>query len=399
MKSHSDYVNQLANIEPSIEVLGEYKGAHSHIEVRCKVCGNIWNPKASNLINTSRPSKCPVCHCKQIGHNDPRYFAVDMPYFAQFLANIEDGYRYKTYSDKKVDWICPDCGSLVKGIPISKISTRRHIPCKVCSDGVSFPNKVMHQLLLQLGEDFITEYSPKWIAPKRFDFFLVNKNTIIEMDGAIGHGGKTFTGDSGDELVEIDRYKDNMAEDNGIRVIRIDCKISEFDYIVNSIISSYLSELFNLDDVNWHDCEMKALKSLQMLVCKLWNESHDMAYVLNNSKLSRNTIIKYLHKMTRLGLCEYDPKNQQHLSGKANIAKAYGKNRKSVICLNTNRVFESFREANEWLGHHRDGHSIRDNCNGITQSAGKDPNTGEKLHWMFYSDYLEKAVVECMNGT
>lgn len=392
MKSHSDYVEKLACIEPNIEVIGEYAGSISCIEVRCKICGNIWSPVASRLINKQRPSKCPKCHCKPVGHNDQRYFAVAMPYFAQFLVNIEDGYRYRTQSSKKVDWICPDCGSLVKGIPINKVFNRHRIPCKVCSDGISYPNKLMYQMLLQLDEEFVTEYSPKWISPKRFDFFIPRNNVIIEMDGAIGHGGKTYTGTCGDKLLEVDKYKDRMAKINGMRVIRIDCKTSELGYIVERIKSSDLSELYNLECVDWDVCDRKALTSLQMFVCNLWNESHDMSYVLKKSKLSRYTTTRYLNKLSRLGLCKYDPKAQHSASGKANIKYAYEKNKKAVICLNTHEVFESCKAAYIWLGYNICGHSIQDNCKGITQSAGKDPATKEKLKWMFYSDYLAEVV-------
>ena len=34
------------------------------------------------------------------------------------------------------------------------------------------------------------------------------------------------------------------------------------------------------------------------------------------------------------------------------------------------------------------GHSIQDNCKRITLSAGRNPVTNERLHWMFYDDYL-----------
>lgn len=50
-------------------------------------------------------------------------------------------------------------------------------------------------------------------------------------------------------------------------------------------------------------------------------------------------------------------------------------NKESVICLNTKEVFESCKAAYAWLGYHTGGHSIQDNCKGITKSAGRDPNT------------------------
>ena len=72
--------------------------------------------------------------------------------------------------------------------------------------------------------------------------------------------------------------------------------------------------------------------------------------------------------------------------------QAYEKNKKQVMCLETKQVFQSIREANEWLGYNIDSHTIIDNCKGKLQSAGKHPETKEKLHWMLYEDYLKKGV-------
>ena len=92
-------------------------------------------------------------------------------------------------------------------------------------------------------------------------------------------------------------------------------------------------------------------------------------------------------------MCDYDPKLQQHNSGKNNISKAYNANKKSVICLETKTKFDSCKEAYMWLGYNVNGHSIQDNCKKIIMSAGKHPETNEKLHWMFYEDYIREGGV------
>ena len=61
-------------------------------------------------------------------------------------------------------------------------------------------------------------------------------------------------------------------------------------------------------------------------------------------------------------------------------------NSKKVICLTTGQIFNCIKEAQKWLGKG----NIYKCCNGESKHAGKHPLTGERLHWMYYSDYLEK---------
>ena len=61
-------------------------------------------------------------------------------------------------------------------------------------------------------------------------------------------------------------------------------------------------------------------------------------------------------------------------------------NSKKIICLETKQVFQCIKDAEEWCGVKR---SISSHITGKTKSAGKHPITGEKLHWMYYEDYLK----------
>ena len=311
------------------------------------------------------------------------------PQFVKWMYNKEDAKKYSYGSKSKIDWICPNCGAKVENISILSVIGRERIPCKVCSDGISYPNKYMRNLLIQLNIIFEQEYMPEWIKPKRYDFYIPSKNLIIEMDGALGHGRRVFKNKTSYETLMTDIYKDNLAKEHGLKVVRIDCIESDSDYIKNNILNSELSALFDLSNVDFLLCNKYAYSSLKMKVCDIWNQYHEMGNILQETKLPRETIIKYLKDCSKYGLCEYDPKTQMKRSGERNISKAYTSNRKSVICLEINKVFESCREAYKWLGYNIDGHSIQDNCNGITKSAGKHPSTKERLHWMFYDDYIK----------
>ena len=60
---------------------------------------------------------------------------------------------------------------------------------------------------------------------------------------------------------------------------------------------------------------------------------------------------------------------------------------KKVICLDTLQVFDTLKEAGEWCGVGRT--TIGNYLNGYSKYAGKHPETSEKLHRMYYEDYLK----------
>lgn len=57
-KTHEEYVTQVAEINPNIEVVGTYSGDNVPILHRCKIDGLEWNPYPTNIL---RGSKCPQC--------------------------------------------------------------------------------------------------------------------------------------------------------------------------------------------------------------------------------------------------------------------------------------------------------------------------------------------------
>ena len=74
-------------------------------------------------------------------------------------------------------------------------------------------------------------------------------------------------------------------------------------------------------------------------------------------------------------------------------------NATKVICLETEQVFTTIKEAQEWVGA-KSHTGISNCCQGNRKSAGKHPITGKPLHWMYYKDYLklqnkEQDLVTC----
>jgi superfamily II DNA or RNA helicase len=61
-------------------------------------------------------------------------------------------------------------------------------------------------------------------------------------------------------------------------------------------------------------------------------------------------------------------------------------NRKRIICLNTKDIFGSIKQASIWCNLSSYG-SITQYLSGKLKSAGKHPETGEPLQWMYLEDY------------
>ena len=87
---------------------------------------------------------------------------------------------------------------------------------------------------------------------------------------------------------------------------------------------------------------------------------------------------------TRLKLSEVKQGHECSETTRKKIGKA---NSKEVICLETLQIFDNATKAGEWCGVGRT--SINNHLNGGAKSAGKHPVSGEKLHWMYYNEYLE----------
>ena len=241
----------------------------------------------------------------------------DIPTVAPWLVKyFQDGYddaKMYTYgSDKEIYPICPECNKIKKKqIKIRDIYNTHSIGCECC-DGKSYPNKFSYALLEQLPIDnWEIEYNPDWLKPYLYDnYFEYNgQKYVLEMDGLLGHGNIDYSTRKKDiKGKEIDKYKDILAKEHDIKVIRVDCIKSDLEYIRTNIIKSDLNCIFNLNCVDWYKCDKFALKNIIKEVCIFWEENNHINYSVIKDKFkikSSATIKKYLEQGTKYGWCNY----------------------------------------------------------------------------------------------
>jgi AraC-like DNA-binding protein len=280
-------------------------------EYECLNCGNIDTIPENTLYN--KKVGCNVC-CPNptkvlIGYND---IATTDEWMIEWLADKEDAYKYTANSNKSIWFKCKDCGTKKK-FQLCNFNID-YFPCPKCGDSYSYPNKFAFNLLEQLSMDFTNEYSPEWIGKKRYDFYfeLNNKQYILEMDGGIGHGNRdnNMSGQTKEESKKIDEYKDEMAKQHGIKVIRIDCNYdtlgNRLEYIKQNILDNEkLNELFDLENIDWNKIEEYALSSLVKQVSDLWNSGLSIDEIADIVKMSISTVRKYLIKANELNWSTY----------------------------------------------------------------------------------------------
>ena len=113
--------------------------------------------------------------------------------------------------------------------------------------------------------------------------------------------------------------------------------------------------------------------------------------------------LKYLYKQGYINpnkgkpMSEESKKKMREKALERDMSGGSNPNSKKVICLDTKQIFDSGIDAQNWCG--TSSKAICKCCRGDSKSSGKHPDTGEKLHWMYYSDYLKLQEEEQQNKT
>ena len=272
---------------------------------RCLIDGYEFTIEEFDLKNGRG---CPVCVNRVIvkGIND---VGTTDPELTSLFVNENDAYSHSRSSDSRVEVVCPYCGSK-KIMRIAELTKYGYVTCEKCSDGVSYPNKFAHELFSQLSGQYSgyqSEYSPDWAGKLRYDNYieLLNGNRIIvEMDGGY-HYAK-----NNDYLTKNDSYKDELAKEHKISVIRINCnylKVGQRYNLVKTNLFEALRNIFDLSNIDWDKCNEAGISNKLIEVLNYYqnNPKLGLLEIAQDYKISLPTLYEYLYTGEELGLCAY----------------------------------------------------------------------------------------------
>lgn len=289
-------------------------------------CGEHWSLKdkeykkelwilESNLSN--QKNGCSCCHNVIVVENINSIYKTDK-WMIPIINNL-DFCKTHTHSTKeKIFPTCIDC-NIENSNPISVNNIYNHhgFSCHKCGDGINYPNKFAFNILKQLQIEFQTEYNPKWckytyknkLKKGYYDFYIPSMNLIIEMDGGFHYRDNLMNGQTAKESKTIDNYKDKLANENGIEVIRINCDYpnmqSRFEYIKQNILNSKLYRLFDLNKIDWFECDLFSNSNLVKIACELKKNVLDINIknISEIMKYKNTTINKWIKEGHKLGWC------------------------------------------------------------------------------------------------
>lgn len=271
----------------------KYKmGTHGYnvkyYKYHCNIDGNEDWVTESCLLTKNQG--CNLCAGRKIvkGFND---IATTDPWMIKYFVNKKDVYKYAKCSGDFAKVRCPKCG-YIKTMQISNLY-QHGLSCNKCSSGFSYPNKFMLNLLEQLNVEFIPEYSPEWIKPRRYDFYIPSKNLIIEMDGGWHYNDNNLSGLSREEIYSIDEYKNNIANSHKIDLVRINCDYGNInkrcEFIKNNILSSKLTNYFNFDNLNWTQIDINSMDDFLGNLCNSFKK------LANKFNMDTNELLEYIN--------------------------------------------------------------------------------------------------------
>lgn len=335
-RTKEDYIEEVSQINNNIDVIGEYINRHTNILHRCRICGHEWEASPASIV--SLKTGCPVCCFPplKIG-NQPEYknsiwASEHKDFFSRYLTE-EQMKSYMPSSNKKIDFLCPDCGKHKMISP--NVVLRSGLGC-VCGDNISYPNKFVYSFLDQIKVDFQTEYSPKWANGKRYDIYIPSKKCIIENHGEQHYKGWLHNKNDLKKQIDNDLYKKETALSNGIAYyIELDCRVSATDWIKHSIMNSTLQDIliFNEDKVNWMKCNQFALSNLVIKSSNLWNSQKTIKEISQELHISTYTVANYLNQGKECGYCDYSKE------------ESYNRRFRKIIRLRDNMVYNTISEA------------------------------------------------------
>lgn len=324
----------------------EYDGAKGEFQI---VEVDTRNQKAKILYNNSEYwtafEHIRKCRLSLIVNGDNRDYiykngqTINDNGLGLIVGRYKDKNHIKHYRIK-----CVSCGNKYVR---SQTSVRdRGVRCPVCSDGISYPTKVISNILDQLCVEYTREKIFDWSKNKRYDFYIETLNTIIEVHGG-QHYEERFRGFKSyknsrtlEEEQANDRLKEGLAFQNGIvNYIVIDARKSELEWIKSNVLKSKLNQLYDLSKINWLKCAESAASNLTLLISSMFVDD-DISIskkIASELGITYKTVVEHLNKGASLGWCNYNPKKILSLAG-----KTVDNNRKKfIICIDNGLEFES----------------------------------------------------------
>ena len=243
-KTHEEFIKELQQINPDIEILGTYVNNNTKIKCKCKIDGYIWETRPSDLL---KGHGCSECKKRKLTEQLTKTHEQFIHELHQVNKDIEVLGTYEN-AKTKIKCRCKICGNEWEARPNDLLNG---VGCPKCN--ISKGEKRVAQYLDNLDINYIynTGYFNDLVSVNgrllRPDFIIPGLKIWIEFDGQQHFAPTDFTGHKSEQEVQEqfkqvqqnDQIKNQYAKDHNWTLIRI----PYWDYDnIEQILDNYIKE-------------------------------------------------------------------------------------------------------------------------------------------------------------
>lgn len=262
-KTTSRFREEVENVNPNVEVVGEYVNTSTKIAVHCKVCGNYWSANPSTLLNGIG---CPSCGGTKKKSQDE--------FVQQLYASNSDIEVLSEYKNNraKITVRCLRCGHIWSATPHNLLDNRSRCP-KCTHSSTSFMEQFIFEWLSKaLGANSVIHRDIDAIGLE-LDVYVPSLKLAFEPGAWHWHKDK----------LESDAKKRKSCSENGIRLITIYDKVPE-------------DELFSDTDVVLFPFDIRVQKKSDELAKKLVDILNEQGVPIDIYAIDINEVINVAYK-------------------------------------------------------------------------------------------------------
>ena len=185
-KTHNQFLKELYDVNPNIEILSEYINADSFITCKCLICGHIWESTPNRLL--SAKSGCRICgykKLKDIKTKSDKDFLQELHYKHPHIIVVGKYISAKT----KILFRCSKCSEMFYMTPDSILHSKYGCPKCAQYSITKSQTKTHEQFVLELKkinpnlepiEQYKTDHEKIKVKCKVHNFvWMVSPNKIL----------------------------------------------------------------------------------------------------------------------------------------------------------------------------------------------------------------------------
>ena len=284
----------------------------------------------------------------------------EIEWVRDYLVNIEQAKTIAPNHTKLINFKCPDCNREKEMKPRDLMY--RGFSCPLCSTGTSFPELFFISYLEVKNINYEYQKVFKALPNRRFDFYISSIG-VCETHGRQHYESSSNISWDVEEIQQSDKEKEEYCIKNEIKYIPLDCRISSFRHIANTINNcKYLPSITEIEELEIRKMMEQNRRYPIQEIIYLYEGGETTTQIGERFKVSYGTVCNILRK------------NNIEIKG-------VGRKKKKIRLINTGETFDSAVEASEKYKANKN--HISEVCRGKRKSSGKF--NGEKLYWEFVS--------------